>query len=466
MRPHPRLELQTKDSPCPKARITGWLLLWILACAPLLAIEPTEWKTGVAKARITPRENMWLSGYGSREHASEGTRLDLWAKALAFEDKGRTRALILTVDLVGIDRDMSQTVRSGIEKATGIPATHIALCSSHTHTGPVVGRNLRTMYFFGDDEQAKVDRYTAHLMSELQRIGAEAVHALAPARLSWAVGRETVGVNRRNNPEPLVPAHRASGLLRGPVDYDVPVLRVTDGEGKIMAVLFGYACHATVLDDYLWSGDYPGYAQRELEERHPGATALFVAGCGADINPLPRRKPVLAQAYGKRIAEAVDRALEGVLTSIQPTLSVRYQEASLPFDTLPTPEALRVAAAGKDRYAASHARSMLEQLNHGGKLPESYPYPMAVWKFGQELEWISLGGEVVVDYSLRLKQEWGPKTWVSAYSHDVMAYVPSRRVWEEGGYEGGGSMIYYGLPTRWAGDVEKHIMGALESLRR
>lgn len=465
MRAHPWLKLKTLCRRCNAAGHRGWLLLWLIASGPLLATEPTEWKAGVARARITPREDMWLSGYGSREHASEGTRLDLWAKALAFEDKAGTRGLILTVDLVGIDRDMSQAIRAGIQKSTGIPATHIALCSSHTHTGPVVGRNLRTMYFFGDDEQAKVDRYTAHLISELQRIGGEAAHALAPARVSWSVGRETVGVNRRNNPEPLVPAHRASGLLRGPVDYDVPVLRVTDGEGKIVAVLFGYACHATVLDDYLWSGDYPGYAQRELEERHPGTTALFVAGCGADINPLPRRKPVLAQAYGKRIAEAVDRALEGVLTSINPTLSVHYKELPVPFDTLPTPEALRTAAAGKDRYAASHARSMLDQLKRQGKLTDSYPYPMALWKFGQELEWVSLGGEVVVDYSLRLKHEWGPKTWVSAYSHDVMAYVPSRRVWEEGGYEGGGSMIYYGLPTRWAGDVETRIMAALESLR-
>lgn len=448
------------------ARAARWLLLWIVLGGQLQAVEPTPWKAGVARARITPRENMWLSGYGSREHASEGTRLDLWAKALALQDTNGTRSLILTVDLVGIDRDASQSIRSALQKSTGIPSTHIAICSSHTHTGPVVGRNLRTMYFFGDDEQAKVDRYTAQFISDLQRIGAEAVQALAPSRLAWSVGRETVGVNRRNNPEPLVQAHRASGLLRGPADYDVPVLRVADAEGKIVALLFGYACHATVLDDYYWSGDYPGYAQRELEERHPGATALFVAGCGADVNPLPRRKPTLAQAYGKRIAEAVDRALEGVLISIQPTLSVRYAEIPLPFDTPPSLETLRASAVGKDRYAASHAKAMLDQWKQQGKLPENYPYPLALWKFGQELEWVSLGGEVVVDYSLRLKQEWGPKTWVSAYSHDVMAYVPSRRVWEEGGYEGGGSMIYYGLPTRWAGDVEQRIFQVLERLRR
>ncbi len=453
------------------ARVGMPLITLLLSCgffvgSPAMAAEAgTGWRAGVARARITPLEPMWLSGYGSREHPSEGTRLELWAKALALADQAGTQALILTFDLVGLDRDTAERIRHAIEKSTGIPPSRIALCSSHTHTGPVVGRNLSTMYFFGTNEQSKVDRYTAQLTSEAVRIGTEAVAALGPARLSWSVGRETVGVNRRNNPEPLVTAHRAGGSLRGPVDYDVPVLRVAANDGKIIALLFGYACHATVLSDYQWSGDYPGFAQQTLEQRHPGAQALFIAGCGADVNPLPRRTPELAQNYGQRIADAVDRVLEGVLTPIAPTLKIRYSEVAIPFDTLPTRPALEKAAASNDKYAASHAKQMLRHLDQHGSLPQSYPYPLALWRLGQELDWVSLGGEVVVDYSLRLKQEWGPKTWVSAYTHDVMAYIPSRRVWEEGGYEGGASMMYYGLPTRWTGEVENRIFEALRTLR-
>ena len=67
-----------------------------------------------------------------------------------------------------------------------------------------------------------------------------------------------------------------------------------------------------------------------------------------------------------------------------------------------------------------------------------------------------LGGEVVVDYALRLKAEHGP-IWIAGYTNDVMAYIPSRRVLLEGGYEGVGAMVYYGLPTAWAPVVEERI---------
>ena len=421
---------------------------------------------GFAKGRITPTEPMWLSGYGSRDRRSEGTRIDLWAKALLLEAPGGTRGLILSLDLVGLDRETATEARERISRETGIPVTHIALCSSHTHTGPVVGHNLETMYFFGEEDSARVRRYTAGLVDTLVRIAHQAAAEAVPSTLLWGTGYESFGVNRRNNPEPLVPAHRAGGKLRGPVDYDVPVLRIADLEGRITGVLFGYACHATVLDDYQWSGDYPGFAQRELERRHPGAQAMFLAGGGADVNPLPRRTPELAQHYGERLAAAVDRALEGVLTPVMPGLAIRSSEIPLPFDTPPAREVLEMRAAGSDKYAASHARRMLRELDAAGKLPTTYPYPMAVWKFGNELTWVSLGGEVVVDYALRIKSEHGRGTWVSGYSHDVMAYIPSRRVWEEGGYEGGGAMTYYGLPTRWDGRVEQLIVGEVDRLLR
>ena len=62
----------------------------------------------------------------------------------------------------------------------------------------------------------------------------------------------------------------------------------------------------------------------------------------------------------------------------------------------------------------------------GKPLSQTYPYPVQLWRVGPELQWITLGGEVVVDYSLRLKKELGPATWVAGYTNDVMAYIPSR----------------------------------------
>ena len=73
---------------------------------------------------------------------------------------------------------------------------------------------------------------------------------------------------------------------------------------------FGYACHPTVLDGYEWSGDYPGFAQIELEKSYPGTVAMFFQGTGADMNPLPRRTVPLAQQYGEELAAAVQEGFK------------------------------------------------------------------------------------------------------------------------------------------------------------
>jgi hypothetical protein len=90
-----------------------------------------------------------------------------------------------------------------------------------------------------------------------------------------------------------------------------------------------------------------------------------------------------------------------------------------------------------------------------------------VLRLGNDLTWVTLGGEVVVDYSLRLKQDIkDPIVWVSGYTNDVMAYIPSLRIWQEGGYEGGGAMIYGTHPTRWSDKTEEHIISTVMELRK
>ncbi len=108
---------------------------------------------------------------------------------------------------------------------------------------------------------------------------------------------------------------------------------------------------------------------------------------------------------------------------------------------------------------------MLAILDRDGKLPTAYPYPIRVWQFGKDLTWIALGGEVVVDYGLRLKEMFGAgRLWVSGYSNDVIGYIPSLRVLKEGGYEGCAAMIYYMRPGPWSDAVEDTIIHATERL--
>lgn len=434
----------------------------LAACVHAAAPQNGTWKAGAARRNITPEKLIWMSGYGGRTAPAEGKLTDLWAKCLVLEDPQGNRAAAVTLDLVGIDRDTAGRVCAELERRYGLGRQQVALLTSHTHTGPVVGRNLAAMFFLTSEQWRDIDEYTARLVRDIVAVVGEAHEALQPADLAWGIGRATFAVNRRNNREADVPQLIETGQLRGPVDHDVPVLKVASG-GKLTAVLFGYACHATVLSFQQWSGDYPGFAQIELERAHPGAVALFWAGCGADQNPLPRRKVELAQAYGKRLADAVETVLQGDLRPIEGGLSARFQEVPLTLAALPTREELERAAGSTNRYEARRAGLLLEQLEASGRLSRTYPYPVQVWHLGSELSWVILGGEVVVDYALRLKRELHPQAvWVAGYANDVMAYIPSLRVLREGGYEGGGAMLYYGLPSPWAEDVEETIVRAVK----
>ena len=242
--------------------------------------------------------------------------------------------------------------------------------------------------------------------------------------MSWGIGRCDFAVNRRANKEADVPALRDRLELKGPVDHDVPVLRVDRPDGALLAAIFGYACHCTVLDGYEFCGDYAGFAQIELESRHSGAQAMFVAGCGGDQNPIPRRSLELAARYGKELAASCSEVLAGPLRPISGAvrLDLRRNRAGVRSPALR--ETIEQDAKSSNFFTASRAKLLLETIKKRGSLEKTYPYPVQVWRLG-ELTWVFLGGEVVVDYSLRIKRNLGSShVWVSAYCNDVMAYIP------------------------------------------
>jgi neutral ceramidase len=441
----------------------------LICCAILIAVGPRlvqadGWKTGAAKASITPQQSMSMAGYGSRNHPSTGFLNDLHAKALVLEVAGGKRAVVITLDLVGISPDVADPLLADLESKYQLPRAAVAICCSHTHSGPVVGKNLRSLHYdlLDEGQQKLIDAYAVELRAKIVELVGQAIGSLAPSELSYGHGRATFATNRRNNSEPDVPRLRAEGKLVGPFDHDVPVLKVTDSAGKLQAVLFGYACHATVLSEYDWSSDYPGFAQAEIEKAHPDCVALFFAGCGADQNPLPRRTPELARQYGTQLAAAVEEVLSKSLEPIAPRLAIAFETIPLELAQVPTREDIEKDARSGDKYVAARAKYFLAELAAGREIPATYAYPVEVWRLGEKLTFVALGGEVVVDYAVRLKSEIGPDdTWVAGYSNDVMAYIPSRRVLAEGGYEGGGAMVYYSLPSAWKPTIEEAIIKAV-----
>lgn len=463
------------------------LLAALTAAVPqaAAAAPAAGWKAGTARAELTPTGPMWMAGY-SRDRPTTTRTGEIWAKALALEDPAGGRRVLLTADLCGVTAAVSTRVAEGLAQSHGLRRADVLVNVSHNHSGPAVAGYLPAVYEIPAEDQEKVARFREELEATLVRLGREALAGLAPAELSWGAGWAGFGVNRRNNPEPVVPALRAAGRLRGPVDPEVPVLRVAALDGALLAVVFGYACHATVLQDPAWNGDYPGYAQAELERRHPGATALFFAGAGADTNPLPRKTLALAQAYGRRLADVVDEVLGGPLRPVEGPGASAWGEITLPYQRVtgraeleeeagprrpgePTLNQEKPGVGGPayergGQYTRLRARHLLGVLARRGSLPAAHPYPVQVWRLGRELTWVALGGEVVVDYSLRLKRELGPGTWVAGYANDVMGYIPSERVLAEGGYEGALSMIVYGHPSPWAPGLEDRIVAEARRL--
>ena len=509
--PTPYLKMQSSAKSQTK-RLTELLCAGLIlgfGVSVFAAEKGQVYQVGVAKVDITPSYPIRLSGYAVRKTESQGVTQKLWAKALAIGSDKEGPAILLTVDNTGVPAHVRNEVARRLQQKKKIQPDRVALCSTHTHSAPCLAGNLPTL--FGEpmppEHLAHVERYTRELVDALEQVALAALKDRHAARLSWGQTQAGFAANRRTP--------------GGPVDHDLPVLVATDKKGKLRAVLANYACHCTTLvgDQNQICGDWAGYAQEYLERDHPGAVVLVAIGCGADANPQPRGAVELAKQHGAEIATNVNRLLDAQergrvtlrtesgaedartpdasrgrrsqeprasvwsargfsaapaggqierhltnLTSLRGGLVCQAKQIELAFDTLPT-RAEWEERARETNYTGYHGRRTLAKLDRGETLPTTLPYFVQTWTIGDTLAMVFLPGEVVVDFSLRLKREFDHgRLWVNAYANDVPCYIPSRRIWQEGGYEGGGAMIFYGQPTRLAADTEDRIVNAVHEL--
>ena len=404
-----------------------------------------------------------MAGWASRDRASEGVSHPIYAKALALRDGAGHTGVWITADILGYSRTMADTLERRLGDRYGLSAAQIILGSSHNHSGPMVGDLLHLYFDLPAEDEAVVARYTEQLLERIVAVIGRALADLAPAELTMGFGLSGFGVNRRR-------ARGAETLGRPQaVDHDVPVLAVRAPDGALRGILFGYACHTTAVYDYRISGDYAGYAQSLLEAACPGTTAMFAAGCGGDINPLPRWREGLGEGCGGMLSAAVQDVLDGrygAMTPVTGPLATGADEPLLSLLDPPGREALQDAlqrlgpdGSEVERRAIEHQLALLER---DGPLRDHCPYPIRVWRFGSEQLVIALAGEPVVDYSLRFRAAYGwNRTWVAGYNHVLLAYIPSGRVLAEGDYEGTTGMLEYGLPgpVRELGGVGHRPLG-------
>jgi hypothetical protein len=430
----------------------------LFVVAATASMFPAEYKAGVARVRITPEAPIWMSGYASRNHPSEGVSQDLWAKALAIEDGKRNRVVIVTTDLIGLPRAVGDEIAARCAKEHGLDRAHLILNSSHTHTGPVIGSMLVTMWDLPADQTRAIQQYTRTLVDKIVQAVGSAVQDLSPAEVALGTGEVGFAMNRRE----FTPKGVRLGVNpSGPVDHTVPVLRITATDGRLRVVLFGYACHNTTFngDMYKISGDYAGFAEATVETQHPGATAMFLMLCGGDQNPQPRGTEALAEQHGHELAAAVEDVLKENLAKVSGTIRAAFFTTELPLApyTRDDFEAMKNDRAPQRRRLAEATLKAFDER----RAIHTVAYPAQAIRFGKVVTLVALGGEVVVPYALELKREYPREQLIVAgYSNDVMCYIPTARMLKEGGYEPVDSMVYYGFPAPFASEVEDRVLDA------
>ena len=436
--------------------LAGTLLLTLTTLLAAAAGPPPTLEVGVAVRDITPELPIRLAGYAAREKPADKIDTLLVAQALAFRNPGGERFVLVSFDNCEAGHDLLAPVVQQLTDKFQLARGAVALVPSHTHSAPVLAETLSGMSQDPPADREAIEKYSRILQGRLVEVAGAALENLQPALLEHGQGRATFAMNRRvyqgdkvvfgDNPD-------------GPADWDVPALRIKGTNGAVRAILFGYACHGTSVrsgdDWYVVSAEYMGYARQHLEAVHPGAVAMFVPGFGADSDPAPRGRLLDAQRHGLELAGAVMGVLDRPMRPVHGAFKMAYEEADLPLVDPPGREQLDKDAQSTDRYVKQRAEGFLKELSDGKPMPRSVKLPLAALRLGDDLTFVFLGGEVVVDYSRRLKRLLAADhPWLIGYAYEVPCYVPSARLIKEGGYESDYSLVYYGFYGPFRGTIE------------
>ncbi len=447
-------------------QIIGWGVWLPMLLSPTLAAEP--WRVGLAKVDITPEEPLRLSGYATRVDSHVGIADPLAVRAMvlspADSDADDQSLVLVSIDSIGVTSLMTVQLAQWLEQQYSIPRNQLVVCSTHSHAAPHVVGLLKNLYRepSTDDQQAATARYTERMSAAMQQAIEAAMQTRQPATLALANTEAKFAINRRvlNNGTWTGFGEQTDGV----VDHRVRLMMVHSPQGKLLGATYLYACHCTTLggDFNQISGDWAGLSAARLEQLHPGSVFLPVIGCGADANPNPRGSYEMAQRHAAELVTAIESQLAGNQPST-PLPQSAFPVAHFGYAGLapeqPTSAYLKEQQAKETPNERRWAEEMLKTKQEMGRLPETYPMPIHTWQFGDELTWVFLGGEVVVDYQLQIEKELPAiQTWVAAYTDDVFAYVASERMRGEGGYEVDFSMIYYLQPGRWQSGTQSLVV--------
>jgi len=427
-------------------------------------------RAGAAKADITPPVGVDLCGYAGRPGPSVGIHDRLEAQALVLEAGGWRAALqglpdgvpsgspervaIVAADIIGFDGSLVESVRRQVAERVSLEPGGLLLAAAHTHSGP----SLRCLRGMGEPNAAYLEKLAGILADAV----AQAASNLQEALIGAGKTEARISINRRQRTD--------QGTVLGkdaqkPTDPELALLRIDRAGGGPLAILMNYACHAVVLggDNLLVSADYPGYARRLLEQRFPGAVVMFTNGACGDINPAKMGSFEFAQEQGERLGEAACALLGGIATRPAERLWAREAELALPTAPLPAEqqaareferlqaevESLEKEGAPSGRIRAARAfrdwaRDVLEAARQGKKQEPARSVISAVRV--DDMALVGIPAELFVEIGMEIKRRSPFKsTFVMGYAGKVVGYIPTRKAFEEGGYEVDTAYKFYGL---------------------
>ncbi|MCX7919390.1 MAG: neutral/alkaline non-lysosomal ceramidase N-terminal domain-containing protein [bacterium] len=400
---------------------------------------------GVAKTDITPPVGIELTGYIGRQQPSVGIHDPLFAKAIVLAD-GNTKLALVSCDLLALSRESVAAIRQAVNHQSQIPLQNILIACTHTHSGPatVFLRNCGT-----------VDKdWLAKLEQQISNTIIAAANSMEPVNLGFGIGTADINLDRRTKKD--------TTLKPNIVDKSLGVIKLDLITGEPLAIIINYTCHPVVLAEknrYI-SADYPGAVCDYISSRYPNEPlVVFFNGACGNINPVIRGGTWddvyrLGEIIGKRAIEVLD----SISTNDAMAFSAISQDAELELK-IPTIAGLEYELDIFREKAAliPQAESMNQRVNSAmvswaeetlnllkrGKVSQTVPLEIQVIKLG-ELILVGIGAEVFCEIGLNIKKEAGAPTLIIGYANHVVGYIPTRKAFDEGGYEVDTAYRYYG----------------------
>ncbi len=456
--------------------LSSLIMSLICAAAICSTAQAQSWKAGVAVRIITPKQPMWTSGYGGMKEPARETIIDLKVKSLALQDERGTRVVMVTSDLIGLNYEFTEAVAREVKKRFNIPRDNLLLTAAHNHCGPemrpFVAKSPGYHYPVIDSTvvptqyAAVIPAYVEWLEGTFIDVIGESIAKMSPASLSFVSGQPVPFAVSRRYPDGkggvLYRSGPSSYWTAGPRDDTVPVLNVTGADGKVRAIVFGYACHPITLSESVFSADYPGYAQLFIEEAYPGAVAMFVQGDCGQLVPNARFEREYAAGHGRALASAVKKAIEKGTVPLNGPLKSAYDEVTLNFKPVPDKATLE-ADLKSDKTAVRDRAALIKDMQaRGEKIPLTIECPIQVVDFGKDLRMFAISGDVVVDYAVALKAAYPDRfVWSAGYANGyIWGYLPTLNILKEGGYESSERFPF----GPFTDDVEERVMAGTRAL--